>query len=110
MRGCGQGDYRQSIECEIMTQEAVPFCSSGLILRMAAYWQTLLLQPHSILSHGFAALVIAGVSAKGEALRQPEEAMLALPFRHDHPQQDDEEDDDNSHREQVEKRGVSGSI
>lgn len=77
---------------------------------MVAYWQTLLLQPHSILSHGFAALVIAGVSAKGEALRQPEEAVLALPFRHDHPQQDDEQDDDNSDRKQVEEGGISGSI
>lgn len=36
--------------------------------------------------------------------------MLALSFRHDHPQQDDEQDEDNSNRKQVEKRGVSGSI
>lgn len=77
---------------------------------MVAYWQTLLLQPHGILSHGFTTLVIAGVSAKGEALRQPEEAVLALPFRHDHPQQDDEQDDDNSYRKQVKERGISGSI
>lgn len=75
-----------------------------------AHWKTLLLQAHSILPHGFSTLVIAGVSAKGEALRQPEEAVFALSFGHDHPQQDDEEDNDNSNRKEVEKLGAPRSL
>lgn len=75
-----------------------------------AYCKTLLLQPHGILSHRFTALVIARVSAKGEPFRQPEEAMLALSFCHDDPQQDDEQDNDESNRKQIEKRSASWSI
>lgn len=50
--------------------------------------------------------MIAGVSAKCEAFRQPEEAVLALPLCHDDPQQDEEQDNDHSNRKQIEERSV----
>lgn len=85
----------------------MPFCSPLLLPVNGGYCKTLLLQPHGILPHRFTALVIARVSAEGESFRQPEEAMLALPFCHDDPQQDDEQDNDDSNRKQIEKPGIS---
>lgn len=68
--------------------------------------QTVLLQPHGVLSHWVTALVVARVAAEGEPFGQPERAVLTLPFRHDNPQQYDEEDDDNGNGEQIEQLGA----
>lgn len=87
-----------------------PFCAPLLFPVHVAYCKTLLLQPHGILSHGFTALVIARVPAEGEPFRQPEEAMLALSFCHDDPQQDDEQDNEDCDGEQIEELSVSGSV
>lgn len=89
--------YGQSSEFRNMIQQDLLFDLSLLITTVTvACWQTLLLQPHGILSHWLTTLVIAGVSAKGETFRQPEGAMLTLSFCHDNPQQDNKQDDDNS--------------
>lgn len=68
-----------------------------------------LLQPHGVLPHRLAPLVVAGLSAEGEAFGQPEGAVLPLPLGHDHHQQQNEQDDDDSDGEEVEQLGGFGT-
>lgn len=99
----------QSSHLKVTTEQAL---LSDLALPVATARGSLaagLLQPHGILPHRLAALVVAGVPAQRETFGQPEGAVLALSFRHDDHQQQQEQDDDNGDGQQIEKLGGLGN-